>query len=148
MPENGNSGVTKEALDRVDARLSAEIKENTKQIKQNSESIVKLETLYGTLVKLPDAIASLEKTVVDVNYNLEIMSTRMNQINESVQEQKDSIQALKEENQKQNRTIEAVDNKSKIDWAKAFSGNFWNVIWKVIVVIAALLVAYKTISGI
>lgn len=53
--------ITQEMLDHVDNRLTAEIKDNTEKIQQNSEAIVKLETLYGTLVKLPDAIASLEK---------------------------------------------------------------------------------------
>lgn len=139
--------VTKDGLDRVDNRLTEQIRENSRHIKQNSESIVKLETLYGTLVKLPDTIASLEKTVLNVGHNMEIMATRMNQINESVQEQRDAIQALKEENEKQNETIDRVDSKSKIDWANFISGNFWNILWKLIVVIAAIMVAYKTISG-
>lgn len=137
--------VTKEGLDRVDGRLSAEIKENARHIKQNSEAIVKLETLYGTLVKLPDAIASLEKTVVGVNHNLESMSTRINQINDSVIEQKGSLEKLREENVAQNKEIAKVDNKSKIDWASFVTGNFWNILAKVVVIIAALLVAYQAI---
>lgn len=137
--------VTKEGLDRVDTRLSAEIKENARHIKQNSESIVKLETLYGTLVKLPDAIASLEKTVVSVNHNLESMSTRINQVNESVIEQKSSLEKLREENVAQNKEIAKVDNKSKIDWANFVTGNFWSLLAKIIVISAALLVAYQAI---
>lgn len=139
--------VTKDGLDRVDNRLTEQIRENARHIKQNSESIVKLETLYGTLVKLPDTIASLEKTVLNVGHNMEVMATRMNQINESVQEQKDAIKSLKEENEKQNENINRVDSKSKIDWANFVSGNFWNILWKVIVVISALLVAYKAVTG-
>lgn len=137
--------VTKEGLDRVDNRLSAEIKENARHIKQNSEAIVKLETLYGTLVKLPDAIASLEKTVVSVNHNLESMSTRINQVNESVIEQKSSLEKLREENVAQNKEIAKVDNKSKIDWANFVTGNFWSILTKAVVIIAALLVAYQAI---
>lgn len=135
--------VTKEGLDRVDNRLSTEIKENARHIKQNSESIVKLETLYGTLVKLPDAIASLEKTVVSVNHNLESMSTRINQVNESVIEQKSSLEKLREENIAQNQEIAKVDNKSKIDWANFVTGNFWSLLAKIIVIGAALLGAYQ-----
>lgn len=138
--------VTKEGLDRVDNRLSAEIKENERQIKQNSEAIVKLETLYGTLVKLPDAIASLEKTVVGVNHNLESMSNRINQINDSVVEQKGSLEKLREENAVQNKEIEKVDNKSKVDWANFVTGNFWNILTRAVVIIAALLVAYQAIA--
>lgn len=138
--------VTKDGLDRVDNRLTAEIKENAKHIKQNSEAIVKLETLYGTLVKLPDAIASLEKTVVGVNHNLESMNTRINQINASVQEQRNSLEKLHEENVAQNKEIAKVDNKSKIDWANFVTGNFWNILAKAVVIIAALLVAYQAIA--
>lgn len=137
--------VTKEGLDRVEARLSDEIKENARQIKRNSDAIVKLETLYGTLVKLPDAIASLEKTVVSVNHNLESMSTRINQVNESVIEQKSSLEKLREENIAQNQEIAKVDNKSKIDWANFVTGNFWSLLAKIIVIGAALLVAYQAI---
>lgn len=135
--------VTKDGLDRVDARLTAEIKENKQHIKENSEAIVKLETLYGTLVKLPDAISALEKTVVSVNYNLETMSTRIGLMNESITEQRNSIKDLRAENQKQNETIHEVDNKSKIDWSKAITANFW----KIILAIAGAIVAYKQLIG-
>lgn len=137
------SYVTKEGLDRVDARLTAGIKENAQHIKQNSEAIVKLETLYGTLVKLPDAIAALEKTVVSVNHNLESMNVRINQVNDSITEQKNSIKELRAENQEQNRTINEVDSKSKVDWAKAITQNFW----KVIIAVAGIIVAYKQLVG-
>lgn len=138
--------VSKEAFDRIDAKFTSELREMNKHIKQNSESIVKLETLYSTLVKLPDAIASLEKTVVGVNHNLENMSDRIRQINESVQEQRESVKALKEENQKQNETISKVDNKSKIDWTEFITKNFWNILVKAVIIIAGILVAYKTIA--
>lgn len=135
--------VTKDGLDRVDARLTAEIKENKQHIKENSEAIVKLEALYGTLVKLPDAISALEKTVVSVNHNLETMSTRIGLMNESITEQRNSIKDLRAENQKQNETIHEVDNKSKIDWSKAITANFW----KIILAIAGAIVAYKQLIG-
>lgn len=137
--------ITQEMLDHVDNRLTAEIKDNTEKIQQNSEAIVKLETLYGTLVKLPDAIASLEKTVVGVNHNLETMNTRIDQINASVQEQRDSLKQLHNENALQDKEIEKVDNKSKIDWASFVTGNFWNILFKVVLGVAALLVAYKAV---
>lgn len=137
------SPITKEALDRIDAKFTVEIREMNKHIKENGESIVKLETLYSTLVKLPDAISALEKTVVGVNHNLETMSDRIKQINESVQEQRESVKALREENQRQNEIIETVDNKSKIDWSEFITKNFWGIIVKLIIIIAAILVAYK-----
>lgn len=146
MPEI--NPVSKEALDRIDAKFTAEIREINKHIKENGEAIVKLETLYSTLVKLPDAISALEKTVVGVNHNLETMSDRIKQINESVQAQRESVKALREENQRQNETISKVDNKSKIDWSEFITKNFWSIILKAIIAIAAILVAYKTLSGI
>lgn len=139
--------VTKDAFDRLDARLSAEIRENAKHIKQNSEAIVKLETLYSTLVKLPDTIVSLEKTILKIDHNMDALATRMDQINQSVQEQKETIKGLKDENQKQNDAIEAVDNKSKVDWANFLTGNFWSILVKALVAIAAVMVAYKSFIG-
>lgn len=87
----------------------------------------------------------LKKTVVGVNHNLETMNTRIDQINASVQEQRDSLKQLHNENALQDKEIEKVDNKSKIDWASFVTGNFWNILFKAILAVAALLVAYKAI---
>lgn len=145
MGENNSTSeyVTKSGFDRLDARLSADIKHNTESIKHNTMAITKLEALYNTLIKLPDTILSLEKTVVSVNHNLEAMNSRINQMNESIAEQKHSISALRAENQKQNEDISKVDNKSKIDWSQAITQNFW----KLVLVVAGIIVAYKQLAG-
>lgn len=135
--------VSKEALDRVESRLSAKIDDNAKHIKENSESIIELKTLYKTLVKLPDTIASLDKAIMQINHNMEVMATRMDIMNNSIQSQRESIEALKAENRKQDETISAVDNKSKVDWANAITQNFW----KVILAICGVIVAYKSLTG-
>lgn len=142
-----SDSVSKEGVNRIEARLSAEIKELNTHVKQNSLAIAKLETLYSTLVKLPDAIAALEKTVVGVNHNLESMNIRIGQINENVEIQKASIKALHEENQRQNENIAEVDNKSKVDWARFLTGNFWSLLFKAIMGVAAVIVAYQAITG-
>ena len=139
--------VTKEALDRVDNRLSNAIEENSRRIQKNCEQIIKLETLYGTLVKLPDTISSLEKTLLQVSHTMDTMGERISQINGNIQEQRDAIKELREENKKQDEDIESVDNKSKIDWASFITGNFWNILFKAAVTIAAAAVAWKTLSG-
>lgn len=135
--------VTKDSLDRLEARFSEQIRDIYNRLNENSESIVKLETLYSTLVKLPDTMASLEKAIMQSNHNMEVMATRIDIMNNSIQSQKDSIEALKAENQKQDESIRDVDNKSKVDWAKAVTQNFW----KVILAICGVIVAYKSLTG-
>lgn len=135
--------VTKEAIDRVEARLTSRIDENEKHIKQNSESIIKLETLYNTLVKLPDTIVSLEKAMIRIDHNMQTMATRMDNMTDNLRAQRDSIDQLKAENQKQDESIRDVDNKSKVDWAKAVTQNFW----KVVLAVAGAIVAWKSLTG-
>lgn len=119
--------LSKEALDRVENRFDKEIKDLSKQIRDNTESIIELRALYTSLVKLPETISSLEKTVIGINNSLERMNERMDLINSNLSEQKESIKELRNENNEQNRNIEEIDNKSKIDWATAITGNFWKL---------------------
>lgn len=139
--------VTKEALDRVDNRLTNAIEENSRRIQKNCEQIIKLETLYGTLVKLPDTISSLEKTLLQVSHTMDKMGERITQINGNIQEQRDAIKELREENKKQDGDIAKVDNKSKFDWATFLTGKFGDILVKVVVTIAAVAFAWKTITG-
>lgn len=135
--------VTKDSLDRLEARFSEQIRDIYNRLNENSESIVKLETLYSTLVKLPDTMASLEKAILKIDHNMEAMATRMDSMADSIQAQNASIESLKKENQRQNEEISAVDNKSKIDWAKAITQNFW----KVILAACGVIVAWKSLTG-
>lgn len=140
------SYATTEALGRVEQRVEGKISELNNRVDKNSTSITRLETLYGTMVKLPDTIMALEKTVMEVNHCLSSMNQRITQINDNVESQRKMIQDLRDENQQQDEQINRVDNKSKIDWVHFGTSNFWSIISKAVVIIAALLVAYKTIS--
>lgn len=140
MPDGA---VTKDSLDRLEARFSEQIRDIYNRLNENSESIVKLETWYNTLVKLPDTMASLEKAILKIDHNMEAMATRMDTMADSIQSQRTAIESLKNENQAQDERISSVDNKSKVDWAKAITQNFW----KVILAICGVIVAYKSLTG-
>lgn len=129
MPADENvKYATCEALDRVDTRLTKDVQFNKEAIARNSESIIELKTLYGSLLKLPDTISSLEKTVIGINNNLEKMTDRMDNMRHELVQNRDSIEELREENRQQNKNIQEVDNKSKIDWMQAINANFWKII--------------------
>lgn len=120
--------VLREDLANVERRLSEEIHENRATIMNNSEAIVKLETLYGTLVKLPDTIDSLKETVIGINTNLQAMNDKIGQIQSSFIAHKEEIKELKDDNKKQDEQIERVDSKGKVDWIDFITDNFWKVI--------------------
>lgn len=129
MPAEENvKYATCEALDRVDNRLTRDVAFNKEAIARNSESIIELKTLYGSLLKLPDTISSLEKTVIGINNNLEKLTDRMDNMRHELVQNRDSIEELREENRQQNKNIQEVDNKSKIDWIQAINANFWKII--------------------
>lgn len=137
--------VTSGAVDRIESRLNGEISEINKHIKQNSEAIVRLETLYGSLSELPSAIGNLEKAVISLRHSLETIDNRIETMHDSIQEQRESIEALKQENNEQNKSIEAVDNKSKIDWSEFITKNFWSIIAKAVVVVGGIIAVYELI---
>lgn len=120
--------VLREDLTNVERRLSEEIHENRATIMNNSEAIVKLETLYGTLVKLPDTIDSLKETVIGINTNLQAMNDKIGQIQSSFIAHKEEIKEIKSDNKKQDELIERVDRKGKVDWIDFITDNFWKVI--------------------
>lgn len=136
---------TNNSVDKIESRINSEILEINKHIKQNSEAIVRLETLYGTLSELPSAIASLDKSIVSLEHSLKAIDNRIEVMHDSIQAQRDSIEALKEENQEQNKTIEEVDNKSKVDWSEFITNNFWSIIFKAVVVVGGIIAAYEII---
>lgn len=138
MPEG--KAVTQEGLERVENRLSKRITNNEIDIKLNREAIIELRTMYGALAKLPEAITSLEKTIVQINQNLEGLAEKINDIKDDIYDQKKSIDSLKQENISQNAEIVRVDNKGKIDWIHAVTENFW----KILLAVVALYVAIKT----
>lgn len=120
--------LTREEFYKAEARLSEEIHENRARIADNSEAIVKLETLYGTLVKLPDTIDSLKETVIGINTNLQAMNDKICQIQDSVSGQKMMIREIQGENHSQDEKIEKIDNKGKVDWIEFITDNFWKVL--------------------
>lgn len=126
MPDSNN--VLREDLDKVDRRLSEEIHECRARISDNSEAIVKLETLYGTLVKLPETIDSLKETCIGIQANLQAMNDKFNQTQEIFSQQQMKINELQNDNKKQDENIERVDNKGKIDWVEFVTSNFWKII--------------------
>ena len=136
---------TNNSVDKIESRFNNEILEINKHIKQNSEAIVRLETLYGTLSELPSAISSLEKSIVSLEHSLKAIDNRIEVMHDSIQAQRDSIEALKEENTQQNETIKAVDNKSKIDWSEFITKNFWSILVKVGGVIITIIMAYEVL---
>ncbi len=125
MPDS--NFVLREDFDKESQRLSEEIKENRARITCNSEAIVKLETLYGTLVKLPETIDQLKETVVGINVNLQAMNDRIIQTQELVLNQKQAIDDIRMDNRKQDETINRVDSKGKVDWIDFITNNFWKV---------------------
>lgn len=138
---------TTSALDRLDARLTKHVEELEKKIEENGKSIVRVETLYQTLSELPGALNSLEKAMVGIDHNLKSMNERMARIDSSVNEQRHSLDEIRKKNQEQDKEIENVDNKSKIDWIDFITGNFWNILMKLVVSVAGLAVVYKVIAG-
>lgn len=120
--------LTREEFDKAEKRLSDEIHENRARIADNSEAIVKLETLYGTLVKLPDTIDSLKETVIGINTNLRAMNDKICQIQDSVSGQKMKIKEIQNDNHNQDEKINLIDNKGKIDWITFVTDNFWKVL--------------------
>lgn len=140
MPDSNNH-VLHDELDRLELRLSEDIREIRTKINENGEAIVKLETLYGTLVKLPDTIESLKDTVVGINNNLQAMNNRMEQIQQSVTGQKETITNLQQDNKAQNEQIDRLDKKGKVDWIDFITENFW----KIMLAAGALYVIIKDI---
>lgn len=126
MPDSNS--VFREDLDKVERRLSEEIHENRSRIADNSEAIVKLETLYGTLVKLPETIDSLKETCIGIQANLQAMNDKFNQTQDIFSQQQAKINELQNDNKKQDENIERVNNKSKVDWIDFVTNNFWKVL--------------------
>ena len=92
------------------------------------KKITKLETLYNSLEGLPGTITNLDKTITIIGSQLESMGKNITDVKESVTEQKYVIQRIQEENRSQNENIDKIDNKSKIDWQRYITENFWKII--------------------
>lgn len=119
MPDSSNQGLHEE-MERLESRLSEDIREIRMKLNDNGEAIVKLETLYGTLVKLPDTIDSLKETVVGINTNL----TALNDNIESIQ--RDMI-GLRNDNKGQDEQIEKLNKKGTVNWIDFITDNFWKI---------------------
>lgn len=133
--------VSKYDLHNLDKRLSQEIYKLRECINENAANIAELNVKYNNLADLPRTINNLNNTLTVVSERLESMNTNMKSIRESVDEQRQLVHNLKEENNHQNAAIEEIDNKSKIDWAKAITENFW----KIVIIIGVFYAMFKDI---
>lgn len=111
----------REDLYQLDERLSAEIRANRDRINTNTEDISELKAMYLSVAELPKTINSLEKTIISVCNSLENIDKNMKHIDEAIVE-------IRKENHTQNQRISEVDNKSKVDWAKFITENFWKIL--------------------
>lgn len=136
MPEDY---AKKNDLNVLDKRLTKEIIAIREKLAEHGQRIAELNVKYDNLADLPQTINSLNTTLTIVSERMESMNINMNAIRNSVEEQRQIVQNLRDENQHQNEIIDEIDNKSKIDWAKAVSNNFW----KIILVIAAIYLMIK-----
>lgn len=118
MPDN--TYVLREELQNMEERLSADIKENREKIQKNSEEISELKVLYGTLSDLPGTMAALDKTMDKVCNRLDNVDNNLKAMNEA-------ISSMLSHNKNQDDEIHRIDEKSKIDWAKAITENFWKI---------------------
>lgn len=113
--------VIREELENTEKRLSKDIRENRDRINEHSKDIARLNTLYDSLEGLPAAITALDKTLYTMGENMNAMNEKINDVNES-------IQSLRKADEQRDNRINEIDNKSKIDWQKAITNNFWKII--------------------
>lgn len=121
MPENSGIYALKEDLHQMEERLAADIKGNRDKIQKNSEEISELKVLYSTLADLPKTMAAFDKTMDKVCNRLDNMDNNLKAMNEA-------IASVLEENKSQNSEIHRIDEKSKVDWSKAITDNFWKLV--------------------
>lgn len=120
MP-NSEYDILRVEFQQMEERLSSDIKENRRNIQANSENISELKVLYKTLSDLPETMSSLDKTIVKV-------CDRLDNIDENMKAMNESIQNAMSHNKKQDKEIQRIDEKSKVDWASFVTENFWKVL--------------------
>lgn len=124
--------VTRDEFENTEKRLSRDIRENREHIEAHSKDIVRLDTLYKSLEGLPDAIIGLDKTLLQMSNNMEAMNRQMEeqkkQMAESIAGMNNVIDSIKSAAAKRDEKIDEIDNKSKVDWQKAITNNFWKIL--------------------
>lgn len=120
--------VQKSEFEMLESRLNDDINYCREILSENSEAIVRLETLYETLAKLPDTIEALRGTVVDVNSNLERMCFKIEKMQDTIAEHRETLTDLQDKNKEINNHVNKIDAKSKIDWQSAVTKNFWSIL--------------------
>lgn len=90
------------------------------KLNKHDQRITILETLVGNLKELPGAINNLEKTMVLMQRNLEILNVNVDSVAKKINEND-------KQNQKQDARILALDNKSKIDIWDIVKQNWWKI---------------------
>lgn len=111
---------TKGELRESEKRISNLVAENRQKIQENSEYIAELRAMYKTLEDLPNTLNGLDKTIIKI-------SDRMDNMAENLKAMRESINSAMMHNKEQDDKIEQVDSKSKVDWTRAITDNFWKI---------------------
>lgn len=90
------------------------------KLNKHDQRITILETLVGNLKELPSAINNLEKTMVLMQRNLEILNVNVDSVVKKINESD-------KQNRKQDARIFELDNKSKIDILDFLKQNWWKI---------------------
>lgn len=95
---------------------------------ENRSAIVRLETLYESMSKFPDAVDSLKGTILELNKNLEFLNYRIDEVRGNVKAHEATLESLEEKDKEIDAYISKIDGKSKVDWQVAITKNFWSIL--------------------
>ena len=102
------------ALKRIEDRHAADIKEIRDRMSNVSGDLIELKTIVRSLEGMPTLIQDLTITLTRIDNRICNLET--------------GITSLTQHNAGQDAKIEIVDEKTKIDWSKAVSANWWKII--------------------
>lgn len=119
---------TEKNIVQVEKRLTDEIHTNRNTLNEHTKSLARLETLYSSMEELPSTIASLDKTITIIGNNLEAISKNLEEVKSDVQLQSQTIHDINKKSSTNSDKITEIDNKSKVDWSKFITNNFWKII--------------------
>lgn len=121
-------GVQRKEFESLRLEIERELGSCRDMATENKGAIVRLETLYESLSKLPDSLDSLKGAVLELNKNVEIVRYRIEETQENVKLHEDTLGALQDKDKEIDEHISELDNKSKIDWQLAVTRNFWPIL--------------------
>lgn len=105
------------------------------KLNKHDRQITVLETLVENLKDLPSALNNLEKTMALMGQNLEILNGKVDSVLSKASE-------IDEHDQKQDKAISKLDNKSKVDILDFVKENWW----KLCIGIAAAVLLFDKIA--